>query len=249
MAYEVLAEYYDKLNEDADYGALFCAILHYLKLHKIHSGIIADLGCGTGEMSLRLAKEGYDMIAVDASVEMLCVARQKAYENEVQSILFLQQNITQLDLYGTINAAICTFDTLNHIGPYSEFCKALKKTALFLEPNCPFIFDMNTIYKHEKILANNAFEHKQENVSYEWQNTIDKEKNRTQISIVLSEDEKEIGEELFYEYYYSLQEIENACRQAGLKIVTLLDGESFGELIENSSRYFVVAKKAEANNE
>ncbi len=249
MAYEIIAEFYDKLNEDADYGALFCAVLKYLKEYNIESGIVADLGCGTGEMSLRLAKAGYDMIAIDASAEMLSVARDKAFENDVQSILFLQQNLTKLNLYGTVRAAICTFDTFNHIGPYGEFSKAIGKASLFLEPGCPLIFDMNTSYKHEQILANNAFKEENDEIAYHWQNTIEKDKNRTQISIVLSENEEEIGEELFYEYYYNLSEIKQACEKAGLEIEAIVDGETFKEITEKSSRYFIVAKKLEAKHE
>ncbi len=241
MAYEVLAEFYDDLNRDADYDALFSAVKKHLQTHDVNSGIVADLGCGTGELTLRLAKEGYDMIAVDLSCEMLNVARDKAYENNISTILFLQQNLTQLDLYGTVRAAVCTFDTLNHIGPYNEFCKAIEKAALFLEPECPFIFDVNTAYKHEQVLANNAFEEKQDNISYHWQNTIETQQKRTQISIVLSENKKEVGEENFYEYYYSLQEIKDACENANLQVKTIIDGETFGEINEKTRRYFVVA--------
>ncbi len=243
MAYEILAEFYDTLNGDADYDTLFCVVKRYLQQYNIKSGIIADLGCGTGELTIMLAKEKYDMIAVDLSTEMLCVAREKAYENNLQSILFLQQDLCNLDLYGTVKAAICTFDTLNHIGPYENFCTAIERASLFLESGCPFIFDVNTPYKHKNILADNAFGDDDDEISYHWQNTIDEENNCTQISIIISEGDEEIGEELFYEYFYSLDEIENACKKANLTIKTILDGDTFTEITSTSQRYFIVALK------
>ena len=117
MAYGAFADIYDAFNEDANYDALAEYILRQLRAHGIHSGIVADLGCGTGDLTLALAKAGYDMIGIDLSEEMLCILREKMYEQGRQGILLLQQNLCALDLYGTVHAAVSTFDTLNHIGP------------------------------------------------------------------------------------------------------------------------------------
>ncbi len=119
MAYESLADVYDAFNEDADYDALYEKIQRVLYDAGIEKGIIADLGCGTGDMTLMLAQSGYDMIGIDASEEMLCILREKAAELEVEGVLLLQQDLRELDLYGTIDAVISTFDTFNHIGPVS----------------------------------------------------------------------------------------------------------------------------------
>ena len=95
---------------------------------------MADLGCGTGDLTLALAKAGYDMIGIDLSEEMLCILREKVYEQGRQGILLLQQNLCALDLYGTVHAAVSTFDTLNHIGSYAQFERAVCRSALFIEP-------------------------------------------------------------------------------------------------------------------
>ena len=146
MAYEAFAGVYDAFNEDADYDALFRYVCGVLRAHGVEDGIVADLGCGTGELTLRLAAAGYDMIGVDLSPEMLSVLREKAWETGQEGLLLLCQDIAELDLYGTVRAAVSTFDTFNHIGPAEKFRRALCRAALFVEPGGLVLFDMNTPY-------------------------------------------------------------------------------------------------------
>ena len=131
MAYNEFAYFYDEFNEDADYQALFRAVKEQLYSHGIQDGIVVDLGCGTGDLTLMLSQAGYDMIGVDLSEEMLAVLREKAAELEIPDLLLLNQNLLELDLFGTIRAAVSTFDTFNHIGPLPMFEKAIEKAAFF----------------------------------------------------------------------------------------------------------------------
>ena len=78
MAYNEFAYFYDEFNGEADYDALYEQIRQELNAHDIRDGILADLGCGTGELTLMLTQAGYDMIGIDQSEEMLCVVRDKA---------------------------------------------------------------------------------------------------------------------------------------------------------------------------
>ena len=73
MAYNEFAYFYDEFNGEADYDALYEQIRQELNAHNIRDGILADLGCGTGELTLMLTQAGYDMIGIDQSEEMLCV--------------------------------------------------------------------------------------------------------------------------------------------------------------------------------
>ena len=72
--------------------------------------------------------------------------------------MLLCQDLLQLDLYGTIRAAVSTFDTYNHIGPLENFEKAIAKAAFFMEKDGVFVFDLNTPYKHEKVLSGQTFD-------------------------------------------------------------------------------------------
>ena len=144
MAYNEFAYFYDEFNEDADYQALFQAVKEQLHSHGIQDGIVVDLGCGTGDLTLMLSQAGYDMIGVDLSEEMLAVLREKAAELEIPDLLLLNQNLLDLDLFGTIRSAVSTFDTFDHIGPLPMFETAIEKAAFFMEMDGVFLFAVNT---------------------------------------------------------------------------------------------------------
>ena len=100
MAYTEFAYFYDELNCEADYDALYTYIKEQFDAHGVTDGIVADLGCGTGDLTLMLTQAGYDMIGVDQSEEMLAVLREKADELGVsQRLLLLRQDILNLDLF------------------------------------------------------------------------------------------------------------------------------------------------------
>lgn len=249
-AYEAFAGVYDAFNEDANYDALFQYVTDTLCRYGIPDGIVADLGCGTGELTLMLASVGYDMIGVDLSPEMLSVLREKAAELEQEGVLLLCQDLTQLDLYGTVRAAISTFDTFNHIGPREEFVRAVCRAALFIEPGGLMLFDMNTPYKHETILADHVYEIEADDAYCVWRNRYNAEEKTTRIDLEITyPDLEEKDTESFLEYAYSLDEIRDACQKAELSVVQVVDGETFGPLRPDSARYFITAVKQAAEGE
>lgn len=242
MAYNEFAYFYDEFNGEADYEALYAAVKQSLAAHGIQDGIVVDLGCGTGELTLMLAQDGYDMIGVDQSEEMLCVLRDKADQLELNTnLLLLRQDILQMDLYGTIRAAVSTFDTFNHI---ADLEGAIARAAFFMEEGGVFVFDMNTPYKHREVLANNTFTFDEEDASCIWSNHYDAEQQRVKISIDIHyKDTDERFHEEFFEYSYSRETIEHLLRKYGFVPEKICDGETFAELRETSERFFICAVK------
>lgn len=237
------AYFYDELNQAADYDMLFGRLFFELKAQGIYDGIVADLGCGTAEISLRLAAAGYDVVAVDASPDMLSVAREKAYEQKQPSVLFLHQSLAELDLYGTIRAAVSTFDTVNHLTP-AELAEAVRRVALFMEKDGLFIFDANTPYKHEEILAGNTFVVETEDgLSCRWQNEYLPNQKATSILLQVDCDERRICEEIFLEYAYPQQDLRKLLESNQFEIIKIIDGETWGNLSAESQRYLFVARK------
>ena len=106
-SYSEFATYYDRLmNEDINYNHIADFIENIFIQHNISPELVCDLACGTGNITIPMAKRGYEMIAVDKSFQMLDEARKKA-ANENLDILFLNQNISKLDLFGTCDAFLC----------------------------------------------------------------------------------------------------------------------------------------------
>ena len=138
--YFALAEYYDSFTGNVDYRRR-AAFLDARLQGFGRRGLILDAGCGTGELSRLLLEAGYDVIGVDVSESMLAVAREK---NPGQ--LLLRQDLTRLDLYGTVQGVVCMQDTLNHLRSLKDFREVLRRFSLFSEQGSRIVFDLNTEY-------------------------------------------------------------------------------------------------------
>lgn len=156
-SYEMFADFYDSLTDNVEYEKRADYIVNVLEKNFNHDlGLTLDLACGTGTMTMLLKEKGIDVYGVDGSYDMLTVAQQKTMEKGL-NILYLCQRMESLDLYGTIDTCICTLDSLNHIVDEKVFTKAIERVSLFMNKGGYFLFDLNTLYKHRKVLANNSF--------------------------------------------------------------------------------------------
>lgn len=244
MSYKEFSYFYDYFNYNADYDKLFDKIVSLASWRGVKTGIVCDLGCGTGELAFRFGKAGFDVIAVDNSDEMLDVLYDKKDELGADDVLILKQDITQLDMYGTVDLFTCTFDTVNHLEGADKVQALFDKVSLFMHPDGVFIFDINTKYKHTNILSDEQFDFIEEEADCHWKNTLEPENSRTKISISIEDKHaKEKYFEEFYEYYYELRDIETMLKKAKLSVVTLIDGETFGPVKPDSQRYLFMVKK------
>lgn len=243
--YNDFAYSYDALMTDVDYdkrAEYICAL--FQKFDRMPT-LMLDLACGTGEFSNRFADEGVSVIGVDVSYDMLSIAREKTAELG-NDILYLCQDAAELDLYGTIDGAICCLDSLNHITDYDRFCKAIERVSLFLEKDRLFIFDVNTVYKHQTVLGNNTFVIDTEQVYCVWQNEYKKDKNIVDINLdffVADGDAYYRTDESFSERAYTENEIQSALQKAGLKIEAVYDDMSEDAPREDSERVIYVTRK------
>lgn len=164
--------YYDLLTENVNYEQRCDYICNLLAENGIGKGILLDLACGTGSLSVLLSQRGFDVIGTDASEDMLTKAQEKKYEAAPDAI-FLCQKMEELDLFGTINAAVCTLDSINHLTDIKKVEEVFRRVSLFMEDGGIFIFDVNTPYKHRKILADSTFVYDLDEVYCVWQNSTD----------------------------------------------------------------------------
>jgi len=227
MSYDALAQHYDSFTSNMGYKKrteFICALLSSVP----RTSTILDLACGTGIYSRALLDFGYDVIGIDASPDMLSIAREKC-----PALLLLCQRLEDLDLYGTAQAAICLTDSVNHITEPKFVQKFFKRLALFLEPGSPFIFDINTLYKHEHILANNTFVYENSEATLVWHNKWLPEDKMTEITLDFGEEQ-----ERFCERVYELEELTNWLNDAGFAVEQTLEAPG-----EEKERIYIIATK------
>jgi SAM-dependent methyltransferase len=138
-----LAAHYDRLMDHVDYGAWADFAERQFARIQTPVRLVLDLACGTGRLTCLLAARGYDMIGVDSSEDMLAQAQENASGLD-RPPLFLCQRMQRLDLYGTVDAAVCCLDGLNYLTAERDVRRALARLRLFLAPGGVFIFDALT---------------------------------------------------------------------------------------------------------
>ncbi len=242
--YSNFAEYYDSLMYDVDYKKRTEYLLKLFKKYGKKPTLLLDVACGTGDFSNCFAKQGIEVIGADMSEEMLSLAREKSYESDA-NVLYLCQKAEELDLYGTVDGAVCCLDSLNHIIDYAQFCKAISRVSLFLEKDSLFIFDLNTEYKHREVLGDNIFVIETDDVYCVWANEY-KENNVVDINLDFFVEHDGLYERLseqFSERAYSLSEVKAACEEAGLEILEIFDDMTENPLKNTSERAVFVTRK------
>lgn len=146
-AYQTLARRYDALTQDVAYEKRADFVEWLFQRSKIPVKQVLDLACGTGSMTWLLTGRGYEMIAVDGSEEMLMEAMSKLGSVEGITPLFLHQKMQKLDLYGTVDAAICCLDSLNYLTDPADVRRTFDRLRLFIAPGGLLVFDINTVEK------------------------------------------------------------------------------------------------------
>ena len=247
MSYGVFSEFYDALTANVSYDTVSQVLSSLLTRYGKGRGLLLDLACGTGSVSVRLAEKGYEVIGVDLSPEMLSEAQNKAY-SAGQNILFLCQDMTKLDLYGTVDAAVCTLDGLCHLPDEESVSAALGKVSLFMNPGGVFLFDVNSVYKHRAVLGNNTFVYDTDDVYCVWQNTLLPDGVTVQMDLDFFEPVSDEGDyvrqsERFTERAYPRETLEAMLRKAGFTVLDVFDGYSEKPAHDTSERLLFAVRK------
>ena len=237
--YYSLAEYYDSFTGNVDY-ARRADFLDGKLLSFGSRGLILDAGCGTGRLSRLLGEKGYDVIGVDVSESMLSVARENC-----PGQLLLCQDLTKLDLYGTVQGVVCMQDTLNHLKDLNAFREVLRRFSLFSEPGSRIIFDLNTEYKHTVLLANNCYIYENEDAFFAWQNELSEDgRVNMYLDLFRLEGKGYVRESsVLTEILIPDSEVKKALEANGLELLEVLDGDDYDALREDSERAVYVAVK------
>ena len=246
--YSAIAGVYDRLNRDIDYKKWADFFENCFERHLGQKPqLVLDLACGTGRMTRELACRGYDMIGVDGSYDMLS----EAYSGGTDGILYLMQDMRELELYGTVGATVCCLDSLNYLLKEEDLRKTFALVHNYSDPDGLFIFDVNTPHKFENIYADNSYILEDESedgcaVYCGWQNFYDAESRVCDFYLsVFTEGEK--GEyyredEHQRERCYTEREIKDALSEAGFEMIGIYSDFDFREAAESDERWYFVTR-------
>jgi SAM-dependent methyltransferase len=235
--YNSFAYIYDKVMSGVNYENWAEYYQDIFSRFQTSPEIILDLGCGTGSLTSRMADRGYDMIGVDSSADMLSVALEKR-----SGILYLNMDMTDFELYGTVGAVISSLDCLNYILNKRDLKKIFKLVNNYLDPGGIFIFDINSHYKLSKLYGNNVFINEENNIFYCWENSFDGKITAFNINFFEKGEDKTYQRfiETQYQRAYTVDEIKTAAVQAGLKVRGIFDEFTFEKPHQRSERIFFV---------
>lgn len=167
MIYKKFAAVYDALMKDAPYDKWVRFVDTKRKQYQVAGRKLLDLGCGTGELSVRLAKKGYQVDGVDFSAEMLAIARSKALEQSL-NIAFYQQDMTELELIEKYDIIGIFCDSLNYLASPEKVFRTFVNVRQYLNDQGLFIFDVHSVYKVNHIFLNQTFTYDQGDICYIW---------------------------------------------------------------------------------
>ena len=229
VPYDEIADYYTKILEEAAVGKR-----------------LLDMGCGTGNLTIRLKEKGFDVVGLDGSSDMLSEAFAKN-----DGIMWICQDMTEIDLGEEFDAVVSTLDSVNHLESKSEIECCFKRVNENLRPGGIFAFDVNTIYKHREILGNNTFVYDAEGVYCVWLNEFSEEDNGVSIDLDIFYEEEDgsytRGGESFREIALSDDEMREILEKCGFEIVNIFEYLTFNRPDEKSEKLMIAARKIKSD--
>lgn len=244
-AYTDFAYVYDTLMDNTPYEEWCARIKDILSRAGIEKDLVLDLGCGTGTLTELLAKEGYDMIGIDNSQEMLSRAMEKREESGLQ-ILYLLQDMREFELYGTVKAIISVCDSLNYLLEEDDVIETFRLVNNYLDPKGLFIFDFNTVYKYKEVIGDATIAESREDCSFIWENFYHEEDEINEYEITFFVKEGELFrrfEETHYQRGYTPQQMKDFLAKAGLEFVEMADSDTGKEVTPESERIYMIARE------
>ena len=243
--YGGFANVYDEFMDNIPYDQWHVYLKNLLEQCGVNEGIVTELGCGTGTMTSMLANDGYDMIGIDISEEMLEIARDKCPEN----VLLLHQDMRELELYGSAAAFVCVCDGMNYILQNDELALVFENVYRYLDDGGVFIFDMKTKHFYRDVLGNQTIADNRENASFIWENEYDEENSINEYLLTIYQlvdcdrDLFERCDEYHRQRAYDIDEVKDMLTDAGFTCQHIYNAFTGDESGDDSERVYFVARK------
>lgn len=218
--------------------------------------VILDVGCGTGSIAIRLAQEGYRLIGLDLSEDMLTVAREKMEQAKAE-VLWIQQDMTEIELSSPVDYVLCLCDSLNYLLSEESVKHTFQRVSAALKPEGLFLFDVHTPYKIVEGFGRQTFAYEDEEMAYIWhsdsnEKTLEvtndltffiRQKGTDSSSSAVSAELYARFNELHQERAYPIERLERWLIDAGMKVLSITSDFGQADLEADTERAFFVAQK------
>ncbi|CAN7313893.1 class I SAM-dependent DNA methyltransferase [Rossellomorea sp. LjRoot5] len=247
MSYERFAYVYDYLMQDVPYDGWLEYVNRQAEHYSIQGKKVLDIACGTGELSLRLARDGYDVTGVDLSQDMLTIAQEKASAQNVQIQLF-QQDMSRLDSLGEYDIITIFCDSLNYLEDENDVENTFNRVYAHLKQDGLFLFDVHSIYKMTEIFMNQTFTLSDEQVSYIWDCFPGEVPNSVEHELTFFVEDEETGqyervEELHKQRTYPILMVKEWLVRIGFDVLNITADFTEESPSDKSERIFFACKK------
>ena len=238
-SYKAFSYVYDELMDNLDYDEWFDYLNKLIKKYVPDAKSVVELGCGTGTMTKKLANAGYDVIGLDLSEDMLSVAMSENYDS---NILYIKQDMTQIDLGSKHDVFVSVGDSVNYITDKEDLVKVFEGVKEHLKDDGAFIFDLKTKHLYESI-GDSVIADNRDDMAMIWENSFKDNINEYLVTVFTEQEDGsfERFRELHRQRAYSIEEIEDAMSQVGMKC-DFFEAFSDNKPSFDTERYYIVAR-------
>lgn len=245
MSYKQFAYLYDQLMEDAPYSKWLSFIKSAASEYYPNAERFLDVGCGTGSLSILLAKEGLNVTGIDLSSDMLTVAKEKA-ENEKVPLSLFQQDMRELEGLGLYDCVTILCDSLNYVLTEEDVKRSFLSAWNHLETGGLLLFDIHSLHKINNIFIGHTFGSSEDQLSYIWQCFQGEFENSVEHELTFFVQTGQLYErhdELHIQRTFSIEEYSKWLLECNFDVISITgDFENISPR-DTSERILFVAKK------
>lgn len=235
--FTALADVYDRIMAEVEYQEWVSFILSAAGERGWRGGRLLDLGCGTGNATLPVHALGLEVEGVDASEEMLAVARSK-----LPDVVFHHASFQRFALANRFSLIYSVFDSLNNLLDDESFLAAATRVRHHLEPGGLFIFDVNTPVGLRELWHGGVASGWADDVYYRWDHSYDEQSGLARVEAFCNTPEASFTE-VHYERGYAADELERLLSAAGFVNFEALLYPDGAAPNADSERIWVVAQR------
>ncbi|MCH4889506.1 class I SAM-dependent methyltransferase [Acidaminobacter sp. JC074] len=245
MIYQGFARVYDQLMKDTPYDTWFENLQKIIKSYDIKGKEVLELACGTGAMTRKLYKAGYKVLGTDLSQEMLEIALETSYDQNLK-IQFIQQDMTSLDLFHKYDMIVSFCDGFNYLIEDGQLDKALDSCRAYIKDQGYLIFDISSDYKLEHVLGQNVFTETSDEACYIWENYYDEKSKILEFDLTLFEKQGNMyqrHDEVHKQRAYTIDEIQTSMAKNGFECLEVIDTNTGEKVTPESERWLFIGRK------